>query len=101
MTITIDLPPDVAERLARKATQDGQDLAGYVQGLATREVGGAADNVDAQVAALKHRSRPQTLDEVRPRVAPPPGSNGMEYVFGHWPGDESDEEIQAALDAVE
>ena len=39
MTITIDLPPDVAERLARKATQDGQDLAGYVQELATRKVG--------------------------------------------------------------
>ena len=36
MTITVDLPPDVAARLSVKTAQ-GQDVAGYVQRLAVRE----------------------------------------------------------------
>lgn len=37
MTITIDLPSDVSDRLARKAAQEGQDVEGYVRQLAVRE----------------------------------------------------------------
>ena len=44
---------------------------------------------------------PRSLDELKPRTAPPPGSNGMEYVFGHWPGDETDEEVKAIMEAIE
>ena len=40
MTITIDLPPQVAEALTHKAAQEGQDVAGYVRRLAVRESGG-------------------------------------------------------------
>jgi hypothetical protein len=39
MTITIELTPDAAERLARKAAREGQDVAGYVQRIAAREAG--------------------------------------------------------------
>jgi predicted transcriptional regulator len=39
MTFTIDLPSDVADRLARRAAQDGEDVAGYMQRLAARDVG--------------------------------------------------------------
>ena len=43
-----------------------------------------------------------SLTELRPRMALAPGSNGMEHVFGNWPsGDETDEEILAALEAIE
>ena len=44
MTITIELPPDVADWLTRKASQEGQDMAGYMQRLAVREVEGDADH---------------------------------------------------------
>jgi len=37
MTITIDLPSGVANRLSEKAAQDGRDIAGCVQQLAVRE----------------------------------------------------------------
>ena len=41
MTITVDLPPDVAARLSQKqkAAQGGQDVGGYVQQLAVRDAG--------------------------------------------------------------
>lgn len=37
MTITIDLPPEAADRLTRKAAREGRDVAGYVRHLALRE----------------------------------------------------------------
>lgn len=36
-TLTINLPSDVAEKLARKAVQRGQDAAGLLRQLAERE----------------------------------------------------------------
>ncbi len=39
MTITIDLPADVAARLAGKAAREGRDMAGLMQQLAAREAG--------------------------------------------------------------
>ena len=37
MTITIELPPEAADRLTRKAAGEGRDVAGYVRALALRE----------------------------------------------------------------
>ena len=37
MTITVDLPLEVAASLAHKAAQEGQDIASYLQQLAMRE----------------------------------------------------------------
>ena len=37
MTVTVDLPPEVASSLAQKAAQEGQDIAGYLQQIAMRE----------------------------------------------------------------
>lgn len=37
MTITIDLPPEVAHSLAQKAAQEGRDIAYYLQQIAVRE----------------------------------------------------------------
>ncbi len=37
MTITIELPPDIADSLTRRAAQTGQDVAGYVRQMAERE----------------------------------------------------------------
>ena len=43
MTITIDIPPDVADRLTRKAADEGRDVAGYVRHLALRETEAEGD----------------------------------------------------------
>jgi len=39
MTITIDLPLEVADVLTAKAAQEGQDVTGYVRQLAMRDFG--------------------------------------------------------------
>lgn len=44
---------------------------------------------------------PRSLAELKPRIIPLPGSNGMEHVFGRWPGTETDDEIRAILEAIE
>jgi len=47
------------------------------------------------------RPRPRSLEDLKPRIPSTPGTSGMEHVFGHWPGTESDDEILAALEAIE
>jgi hypothetical protein len=46
------------------------------------------------------RPRPRSLEDLKPRTAVPPGTNRMERVFGHWPGDETEEELLAALEKM-
>ena len=46
MTIAIDLPPEVADALTHKASQEGRDVAGYVQQLAVRDSDGHAAGQD-------------------------------------------------------
>ena len=41
-----------------------------------------------------------SLDELKPRIAPRPGTSGMDQVFGRWPGDETNEEIARALSEI-
>lgn len=55
MTITIDLPPEVAKALTRKAAQEGRDVTGYVQELAVRDADGSVaepDTPDARTPGL-------------------------------------------------
>ncbi len=103
MTITIDLPPETADRLARKAAQGGQDLAGYVQRLAVREAGEVAEtdaDMEAMIEAASRQPIPQSLDEIKPRNPPPPGKTAMQMIRGQWPGDETTEELLAQLKAL-
>ena len=37
MTVTVDLPPEVAVSLTQKAAQAGQDITGYIRQIAMRE----------------------------------------------------------------
>jgi hypothetical protein len=43
------------------------------------------------------RPRPRSVDEVKPAKQAPPGTNPMALIFGRWPGDETEEELLAAL----
>ena len=37
MTITIDVPADVAEKMSRKAAQEGRDITAYLRHLAVQD----------------------------------------------------------------
>lgn len=47
MTITVDLPPEVAHSLAQKAALEGQGIAHYLQQLAMREAQTAPQGLSA------------------------------------------------------
>ena len=51
---------------------------------------------------LKNWRTPQSLDELKPRVEPPPGMTIRDMLSQEpWPGDETDEELLAALKAMD
>ena len=58
-----------------------------------------ATEQDAVWEQVPHSS-PCTLSELRPRNPLPPGESGFGRIFGQWPGDETDEEIVAALEEM-
>lgn len=47
------------------------------------------------------RARPQSIEDIKSRIPNLYGSNNMARVFGAWPGEESDEEFLAFLEAIE
>lgn len=49
---------------------------------------------------LKNWRTPQSLEELKPRVPPPPGMTAMQFIEGQWPGDETEEELLATLKAM-
>lgn len=93
-TFILDLSPEIAERLHEEAARCGQEPAEYLKSLVEGQVALQA------LQALKNRKPPQTLADLQPRIPPPAGTSGLDQVIGHWPGDETDDEIQAALDAI-
>lgn len=85
MDVTIDLPPDVAERLARKAGGGGRDLAGYVRHLAVRDAG-VSEALDEWDALLDSFSEGEAEDHRETVEALARGLNedrpGQRRVFG-------------------
>lgn len=71
-----------------------------VAGVVATEESGTENPADA-VWERAPRLRASSVTDLQPKQTPRAGSNGMEHVFGHWPGEESDEEVQAALEALE
>jgi hypothetical protein len=94
MTITIELPSAVEEILREEAANSGQAVGEYVSGLAQELLFVQA------IRALSERNRSQSLEDLKPRIPPPPGSNGLALLIGQWPGDETDEQIHAALEKL-
>lgn len=85
MSITLDLPPETEKALTDQAAARGLSLAAYVERL-------AADS-DPHL--------PRNMEELWERARVAPGeSNGMAEIFGQWPGDETDEEVAAALEEM-
>lgn len=82
MSITLDLPPETEKALTDQAAARGLSLAEYVERL----------------AADSEPHLPRNMEELWERVLLAPGeSNGLADIVGKWPGDETDEEVAAAL----
>ena len=90
MTLTIELPKEDEAAWKEEAERRGLTLEGL-----TRQA--IMENL---IAGLKNRRIPQSLDEVQPRRLPPPGKTAIDMIIGQWPGEETDEELQAALKAM-
>jgi len=120
MTISIDLSPDTEQKLRTLANEFGQAPSDYIRSLIERDIrahmdmdGIDADEpedvnaLDRAIAALTNRTPEQIaaiqariIATYQPRNPPAPGTSGMERVYGQWPGDETDEEINRALEEL-
>ncbi len=85
--MTITLTPEAEQALQEEADRQGKTP----EQLA----------MEALLAGLRSRRIPQSLDELQPRKQPPPGKTAMDMVYGRWPGDETEEELLAALKALD
>ena len=66
-----------------------------------------AFSLDAGIASLNGRApeqvlaaRNRVLDAASEPLAVPPGKTVADLIMGQWPGDESDEQVAAALQAL-
>ena len=93
MTITLELEPGMEREIKEAAAR---------LGVTPEELFRQAvkEKMQTLIAGLKDRHVPQSLDEIKPRRLPPPGKTAMQMIVGQWPGDETDEELQAALKAT-
>ncbi len=111
--MTIDINAQLKNRLQERAATfggDAQTLANLLIADGLRVLEDDRNDPDAlarDVAAMTSRTeeekaaaRARAIAVLQPRTAPPPGTNGMQLVYGQWPGDETDEQVQAALDKL-
>jgi hypothetical protein len=109
-TITILVPDAVAEELEAEAEASGRDLADLAgERLATalnvtaaRSPGQGAPHTswEGGQPVYIRPAPPAWLDRLPPVESPVDGTNGLNRVVGQWPGDETDEEIEAALERL-
>lgn len=94
MTIKFDLPPHIEEQLREEAASSGQQPDEYARSLVQRQL------VIRELETLRHRHSPQSLDELHARRPSTPGKSWLEEIRGQWPGDETDAEIDQALESL-
>lgn len=90
MTITLEVGPKMEQELAEEAARQGKTIEELTKQSLMRTL----------IEGLKDRPVPQSLADLKPRKLPPPGKTAMEMVMGKWPGDETEEELLAALKAM-
>ena len=90
MTITLDLTPQAEQEIQEAAERQGKT----VEELARQAI------TAAMIADLRDRPIPQSLADLKPRVPPPPGKTSLQMVVGQWPGDETDEQVNKALEEL-
>jgi hypothetical protein len=109
--ISIDLSPEVESKIQHLAQQNGQEPTAYLSHLIEEQVKNLSEqpgsSLEEDIWRMTHRT-PEEILETRRRILasnPPPrelpeGKTLADVVVGKWPGDETDEEINALLDAL-
>lgn len=108
--MTIRFETNTGRKLRARAAEVGTDAADYVVTLVEREIGigdppeSEQSPLDRAVAHMRSRTpqelaaaRSEAMERYRPLRTPPAGKTLADVVSGQWPGDESDQDIQAAL----
>ena len=91
MTVTLDLTPEIEQELREEALRQGVTVEGLTQQAL----------IEKLLTGLRAPPMPQSLAELNPRVQPPPGKTIKEMLPTEpWPGEETDEELLAALKAL-
>ena len=91
MSVQIELPPEWEPLLREEAKRRGIDVGRLAGEILQRKL------IEDELAALKHRVPPRTIEDLKPKVPPPPGTSWIESIVGKWPGDETDEEFERAI----
>jgi hypothetical protein len=78
-----DIAPETRKDLSDQAAARGLSVGEYIETLI--------------VASRLPRTREELLAQV---MVPPGQSNGLAEIIGRWPGEETDEEINAALEEI-
>ena len=110
MSITIELEPGTEKWLNERAEREGREPAQFISTPLHHTKG--AENAkqrnapsEGDFAVLQTRT-PEQIAEARERVLAhsrrakplPPGKTLEDMVFGKWPGEETDKEINTALE---
>ncbi len=121
MTLTLDIPndmeadkrvrlavalydaravaPDAAAEIAGLSPDAFQEALGRAGVSPTPDIPTMTPEMAEELAALRTRRIPRSLDELKPRVPTPPGMTAIGMMQGQWPGDETEEELLAFLAA--
>jgi len=120
VNVIIDLTPEEVACLEAIAGKEGvapSEYAGRLvrnnlllqspEPIGTANENGETDPLNKAIARMTHRS-PEEKAEVRahalatypPRRPLPPGKTFSDVVSGKWPGDETDEQVNAALEEL-
>jgi hypothetical protein len=105
--VTVQLTPDIEQRLRLQASKRGETLETFLRQLAEKEANSDSDAPEMLSQGLEWLTR-RSAEDVRAArerifgVAPPvreipAGKTVLDLVEGKWPGTETDAEIHEAL----
>lgn len=117
--MNVNISSETEKTLKEMALRNGQDVADYAGDMIEKQIqaqkisntnGKDEDDPDALTHAINRmvNRTPEEIAEAqmraiaacKPRNEIPPGKTLFDMVAGKWPGDETDEQIQEALERL-
>ena len=94
MSVTIELTKSMEDELESRAAANGQAPSELARDVLQNHL------VHEALNKLKHTDPVKSLQGLQSRRQIPVGSTSVREIVGKWPGDETDEEIAAALEEL-
>lgn len=106
-SVTVQLSPEIEERLRLQASLRGETLEAFLRQLAEKEAGGDTASSELLRQGLEwltcrslediRSARERILGAAPPALEIPAGKTVLDMVEGKWPGTETDAQVQDAL----